>query len=511
MAYSTTGRKRKKANLYERLAPLARDMHGEQRTVQDVVEKFISKGASRRNGEMMKSIPSQFANVPIGEINGMTYFWNGHYYEYMSRHLFNDYVYKFMCACDVPAEAFNMIKDIQDKCFDAVMCHKLRLQPQKFIFRNGVMDLEKREFTKAFSPDDVLISSVDYDYTACEPMAWKRFLDEVLPDKASQDTLQMFLGASLMSRREAKIEKMLVLYGGGSNGKSVIFETVKGVLGENSVSYFGVADFINENERGQSIAACNGKRLNYCSEIRAFLGRDVCDDTLKELISGEPMTVRPKYSQENIVARDLPLLMANTNWNMQRMNMSDALRRRIIQLCFNVTIPPERQDKTLHNRLREEYAGIFSWMVEGLQKLRGNEYRFPDENKLPSPKEEYVEVKKMFSTLKDVVLAYLNYKMFGYKQYGERKTPVRIGMTTFFENVREYSAKNGYTPESMTRKSVEQAFLALGGREHKSGNAKYFTVWMTLRNAKAYRRKKKEGEIDREDDGQEDTDNSQQT
>jgi len=45
---------------------------------------------------------------------------------------------------------------------------------------------------------------------------------------------------------------------------------------------------------------------------------------------------------------------------------------------------------------------------------------------------------------------------------------------------------------------------------NKSGNAKYFTVWMTLRNAKAYRRKKKEGEIDREDDGQGDTYNSQQ-
>ena len=66
--------------------------------------------------------------------------------------------------------------------------------------------------------------AVDYGWEPREmPIQWITFLSEVLPDEKDQELLQMFLGATLMSRREAKIETMLVLYGSGANGKSVVF------------------------------------------------------------------------------------------------------------------------------------------------------------------------------------------------------------------------------------------------------------------------------------------------
>lgn len=483
MVYS---KKRVKSE-YTRYVPLSQSMSSEQRVVQDVVMKFQKKGASVRNGELIRCLPLQFENIAIGMINGSLHYWNGRYYEPMGKEEFNRFVYRFMYSCNVQAEAFNSLALIQDKCRDAVMSHKLKIDADKFVFKNGVMDLKTRTFTKGFSPDVIQINSVDYDYVACEPMIWKAFLNQVLPDIPSQQTLQMFLGATLMSRQEAKIEKMLVLYGTGSNGKSVVYEAVKGVLGEDSVSNFGIDEFVRDGDRKKNISDINGRRLNYCSEIRAFVGKDIYDDTLKILISGEPIVARPMFGV-NFTARDIPLLMANSNYNMKTLDMSEALRRRIIQLCFNVTIPVNVRDKTLHRKMITEYPGIFDWIVDGLVKLRGNEYKFPDEDSLPTAKENNIERKKVFGSLSDAVKQYLNHCNYGYKCRGARTAKFRMGQTTFFENVKTYMQDNGYLTDKLGLKETTAAFTELGGVITTSGGQKWLRLWATPESVKQFRK-----------------------
>ena len=41
------------------------------------------------------------------------------------------------------------------------------------------------------------------------------------------------------------------------------------------------------------------------------------------------------------------------------------MRRRLHLIPFNVTIPSEQRDERLAERLREEWPGILSWMIEG--------------------------------------------------------------------------------------------------------------------------------------------------
>ena len=115
-----------------------------------------------------------------------------------------------------------------------------------------------------------------------------------MPDEGWQHVFQEVLGSIFIDRRTAKIETMLVLRGSGSNGKSVVFETIMGILGRDNVSNFGIGALITGTERKKNIAYINGKRLNYCSEIQALeIGRD--SDVLKSLISGEPTEARPMY------------------------------------------------------------------------------------------------------------------------------------------------------------------------------------------------------------------------
>ena len=60
---------------------------------------------------------------------------------------------------------------------------------------------------------------------------------------------------------------MLILKGNGANGKSVIFETIMGLLGIGNVSTYGIQELIFGNYKEQNMANINGKRLNYCPEV----------------------------------------------------------------------------------------------------------------------------------------------------------------------------------------------------------------------------------------------------
>lgn len=70
-------------------------------------------------------------------------------------------------------------------------------------------------------------------------------------------TCKSFAGVSwkyFVDRRVAKMETMLVLRGSGSNGKSVVFETIMGILGRENVSNFGIGALITGNERKISLS-----------------------------------------------------------------------------------------------------------------------------------------------------------------------------------------------------------------------------------------------------------------
>lgn len=88
---------------------------------------------------------------------------------------------------------------------------------------------------------------------------------------------------------------MLILYGDEANGKSVIFQTIVGLLGADNVSNYGVTALINGNEKKKNIA--NHQR----EETQLLLGA-WCTWVHKRYryfkrlsASGEPMEARALY------------------------------------------------------------------------------------------------------------------------------------------------------------------------------------------------------------------------
>jgi phage/plasmid-associated DNA primase len=141
-------------------------------------------------------------------------------------------------------------------------------------------------------------------------------------------------------------------------------------------------------ERKRNIASMNGKRLNYCSEIQtnSFDGNT---DTLKAIISGEPMEARLLYCN-NFTAHNIPLLMANANKLPAIKDWSNGMRRRLVIIPFDVVIPENEQQKDLASQLAKEYSGIINWVFEGRQRFIKNGYKLTDVPILTDMAERYI-------------------------------------------------------------------------------------------------------------------------
>lgn len=308
--------------------------------------------------------------------NAWPYVFTGRIYEQAAHDwdVLDNLIYDCMRMCGVPDGHYSRVKSMSYIIRSAVKCKVLEPDPCLMVFRNCVFDTETWE-REAFSPSRVAVTMVDYNYDPDDqPTRWLDFLNRVLPDKTMQTVLQEYLGAIFVRRSNVNITKMLILLGSGANGKSVVYQTVRGILGEDNVRQFPIGSLTDKGECQKNLASINGKRLNYAPEMtmRDFNSKD---KDLKSVISGEPQEAR-FVSKNPFTAYDIPLLMANTNFIPAWNDPSAGFRRRFIVIPFNVEIPESERDPQLATRLKEDYSGIFNWILDGKRRLISNGYVF---------------------------------------------------------------------------------------------------------------------------------------
>ncbi len=202
----------------------------------------------------------------------------------------------------------------------------------------------------------------EFDPQAKAPI-FDRYLDKVLPDIELQMVLAEYIGYLFVKNQKLKLEKVLMLFGSGANGKSVMFEIVNALLGKENVSNFTLQNLTNEN--GYYRAKIANKLVNYASEINNRLSADV----FKQLASGEPVEARLPYG-EPFAITDYAKLIFNCNELPKEIEHTNAFFRRFLIVPFNVTIPEAEQDKELSKKIIEsELSGVFNWVLDGLNRL----------------------------------------------------------------------------------------------------------------------------------------------
>lgn len=244
----------------------------------------------------------------------------------------------------------------------AVTPDELDADAWAFNCRNGTIDLRTGELRPHRQADLITkLAPVDYDANAHCPR-FERFLGEVFGGDAELIAfVQRWHGYSLTG--DIREQLLLIYHGEGGNGKSVLLDTISYVMGD----YAGEAppDLLvvrKHPEHPTEIADLLGKRLVVASETER--GAELRLQLVKRITGNERLKARRMRQDFFEFARTHKLILVTNNRPLIR-EETEAAWRRLRLVPFDVVIPPERRDKDLMRKLRDEAPGILAWMVRG--------------------------------------------------------------------------------------------------------------------------------------------------
>ena len=233
----------------------------------------------------------------------------------------------------------------------------------KINFKNGTLHIQgngELDF-RDHNLEDGLRYMLNFDYLpGVEAPVFKEYLNRVLPNQCKQLPLAEFIGYAFS---DLKLEKCLVLYGIGSNGKSVFFDIIIALMGVENISNFSLQSLTDNT--GYTRANLSGKLLNYASELSSKMNTSF----FKMLVSGEPIEARQIYGRPFLL-RQVPRLIFNTNELPFDIEQNDGFYRRFMLIHFDQTITEQEMDPELARKIiAAELPGVFNWVLEGLQRI----------------------------------------------------------------------------------------------------------------------------------------------
>lgn len=252
-------------------------------------------------------------------------------------------------------------RKIGDMPFSVISEKDFDSDPCKVCFSNCVYDMD-RDRALGFCRECVTTYRLPYEWRADAACPrWEAFLAEVLPDASERACLQEFFGMCYVDRGRLSVEKMALLVGSGSNGKSVVFDVMKNVIGREWVSFLSPDQLVD----GKQLVSVQGKRLNFAPDIRKS---SAFDSGLKALSSAQDVQGWRLY-EGGVVVKCPPLMFA-FNEMPRFKDVTDAFFRRLMPFRFDVVIPPERQNRLLASEIcASELPGIFRWVMAGRRRL----------------------------------------------------------------------------------------------------------------------------------------------
>ena len=300
------------------------------------------------------------------------YLYNGSYWNEIDKEAFQKFLGNASEIMGVPlfsAKYYKFKKELYEQFLATAYLEAKPTSADNVLInlKNGTFEINtKGTQLRPYNSNDFITYQLPFEYNPeAQAPLFKTYLNEVLPDIERQNVLAEYIGFVFIKHNSNRLkeEKALILYGTGANGKSVFFEVISALLGDENISNYSLQSLTNEN--GYFRAKLANKLVNYASEINGKLESSI----FKQLVSGEPVEARLPYG-EPFTLKQYAKLIFNCNELPKEVEQTNAYFRRFLIIPFDVTIPPEKQDKNLHNKIIEkELSGVFNWVLEGLNRL----------------------------------------------------------------------------------------------------------------------------------------------
>ena len=180
------------------------------------------------------------------------------------------------------------------------------------------------------------------------------------------------IGYLVQPRR--KIPLIVILLGGGDNGKTVMIRTVVRLLGSQLVHAQRVEDL---DKNRFAMGSLFGKLLFVDDDVRA--GARLPDGVLKTISEAKEVTGELKYQPSfNFVVRTVPVLLCNNIPSLA--DLSHGMLRRLMVIPFNRRFTDQDRDPDLFERIwANELPGVLNRALDGYRRLleRGTKFKLP--------------------------------------------------------------------------------------------------------------------------------------
>jgi P4 family phage/plasmid primase-like protien len=219
---------------------------------------------------------------------------------------------------------------------------------------------------RAATPYDFVTKSLAVQYLGESSQAWRfhAFLKQVFAeDQELISWLKRWCGYLLTGSTDEQI--LLFCYGLGANGKSVLAEILRYVLGDYARAI--ASESLTESKRqagsaSPDIADLIGARLGVSSETED--GKALAESLIKSLVAGDTMTTRMLYSAPVQFKPQFKLMILGNHKPIIKGN-DDGIWRRMRLIPFTQTFTEKERDPYLLGKLIKEASHILAWMVEG--------------------------------------------------------------------------------------------------------------------------------------------------
>ncbi|GHU90024.1 hypothetical protein FACS1894202_09160 [Clostridia bacterium] len=324
----------------------------------------------------------------------------------------------------------NEISDAEKQWRSCIRKQVREINANPFIVnvRNGLVNV----LDGSFKPHtDEYYSTVqinaNYDPPAQCPQ-FLRFIGDILPE-SEHALMQEIFGYLLIPINKA--QKSFVFVGAPNAGKSTLLSIAQEVLlGSENVSnipWQALGDRFNKAELfgklANIFADLPSKAIDDGGMFKSLTGEDYVSAERK---NKDPFNFRP-YARLLFSCNDIPKNYADR---------SDGFYRRLIIMRFDKSVPQERRDPNLRERIAAERDGLLAWALDGLRRLMSNNYAFSETERTRNELARYrIESNSALMFLEECC------------EIAENNACVREAL---FERYGDYCRKNGFKPMSQT-------------------------------------------------------------
>lgn len=328
-------------------------------------------------------------------------------------------------------------------------------QPKNLkVLGNGIWDLEKKKLIN-FSSEYVFLTRISINYNSeADCPEFKKFLWSSLKKGSETQTqkdfnlIQEWFGYCLLN--DCRFQKALLLYGSGSNGKSVLLKVLQEFLGNENVENLPLQTLESNTFATSRLF---GKSANIFFDLpKSSLSSS---SKFKTIVTGDTIDAEKK-GKDGFKFTPTQKMMFSCNEVPRTPDMTNAFFRRWLVIKFLQEFHPGHPDRVdnLEERIttKQEMEGILNFALEGLNRLLEN-------NQFTENMTQF-EIQDFWVRNSDSVVAYakdmievdLNAEILKqeiydqYEQYCEIAGYTKQEPNSFFRRFKEIADYYEYTP-----------------------------------------------------------------